>query len=683
MKNTQLLKMFGEIDNKFLDEALGGDSEKPLKIDTSRAPVKWYRIAAPIAACLVIGAGIITMSRFINKPSPVDPPSVSNSNGVVIPQDEKGYFADYPQFRAENIPTFAFNDLLLGTIKDEDKVRATVAAAKLGEYYVCISADSVFHVENVSEPSVVYVRGLSLSLVKDGERLSYIEFPDTDRINSISSYEFDDDMSNFSFEVFDFSQAAVAAIRLHVREGYDDADCAFFGIADEKIYVLQGTGVTGAKASAFVNLNFSGSLTKNGDSLIDNDKELEFRFDLNSFDKDPNAAPHFSTNAFTLDVGDFFPYLDLDTIPLMDSADFDPAKSPVIKRARIAETSVCPHAGVSAALVGENIFRLAEDGKEYMRMEKLSVIYHNDTTLYDQVYLDPVDAGGGRGNFVIRAKDQLPIKSYHIALSGEERYDTPHIIVVGGEDFMRTDKPCCTFVRLNTLGGYVFDDTEPELTVLKGIYDSVNTTVSHISTSNRLVELGNSLYDTKTGVNFAFFPEMFNYADPDADHAHFKCATMPLDDVAYAEGGIRYNFDDDDQPTLGTTPQEALGTQEDLARFRDFILSGDIAVVHATTTNKTGRLSDVNATRIINMIKNAEFGTFSEFPNPPAGGRGGTAGEFYIYGCGSDGSVLFTLYHNVAWVSVVFGDCQTRYLFDDINKDIDQIFNFNYLGYNQ
>lgn len=673
MKNTQLLKMFGEIDNKFLDEALGGDSEKPLKIDTSRAPVKWYRIAAPIAACLVIGAGIITMSRFINKPSPVDPPSVSNSNGVVIPQDEKGYFADYPQFRAENIPTFAFNDLLLGTIKDEDKVRATVAAAKLGEYYVCISADSVFHVENVSEPSVVYVRGLSLSLVKDGERLSYIEFPDTDRINSISSYEFDDDMSNFSFEVFDFSQAAVAAIRLHVREGYDDADCAFFGIADEKIYVLQGTGVTGAKASAFVNLNFSGSLTKNGDSLIDNDKELEFRFDLNSFDKDPNAAPHFSTNAFTLDVGDFFPYLDLDTIPLMDSADFDPAKSPVIKRARIAETSVCPHASVSAALVGENIFRLAEDGKEYMRMEKLSVIYYYETKLYAQVYLDPVDAGGGRGNFVIRAKDQLPIKSYHIALSGEERYDTPHIIVVGGEDFMRTDKPCCTFVRLNTLGGYVFDDTEPELTVLKGIYDSVNTTVSHVNTSNELFESGNSLIDYENKIEFCFFPEMFGYANPDAAHAHFKSRTLSPSEIPDVKGGYVYGVAVEHPER--EAHESVRGTQDDLDRWYSFIASVKPAVIHAGgAEDYTFKLSDRNAAELFSIVKAAKPTLYSAEEDKPF-----VAGwPKWVVGCDSDGNALFEVQYNSVGIFVSFDDSGKLYYFNPKYSGIEKIGDYMY-----
>ncbi|MDE7229934.1 MAG: hypothetical protein K2N56_05585, partial [Oscillospiraceae bacterium] len=72
MNNTQLFEILGEIDNKFYDEALGGDTEKPLKIDTSRKPLKWYHIAAPIAACLVLGVGIFTISRFLDRPAPVD-----------------------------------------------------------------------------------------------------------------------------------------------------------------------------------------------------------------------------------------------------------------------------------------------------------------------------------------------------------------------------------------------------------------------------------------------------------------------------------------------------------------------------------------------------------------------------------------------------------------------------------
>lgn len=673
MKNTQLLKMFGEIDNKFLDEALGGDSEKPLKIDTSRAPVKWYRIAAPIAACLVLGAGIITLSRFINMPSPVDPPAISDTSSVPdipITSDTE----DYISATEEDLE--ACKQLVL---KDHPEIEGFLTRI------MDINFDGVD--EAVLENGGIYIfsKSSSTGMIQTGSiDIDPIHFVIYGLEESFKAYyPSDHNESGAPYWYFccaggnsnlDISARAIARITYDdTGYGIDYPAAVYARMRYENSKYIMDDVRFKKNWSPKHDLNGEG-----GDTGVEIDQSeflsiWEKHFSLNELGSDFADYLAGEDDVFQHDVQTFFPYLDLDAIPLMDSASFDPAISPVIRRARIAETSVCPHASVSAALVGENIFRLAEDGKEYMRMEKLSVIYYYETKLYAQVYLDPVDAGGGRGNFVIRAKDQLPIKSYHIALSGEERYDTPHIIVVGGEDFMRTDKPCCTFVRLNTLGGYVFDDTEPELTVLKGIYDSVNTTVSHVNTSNELFESGNSLIDYENKIEFCFFPEMFGYANPDAAHAHFKSRTLSPSEIPDVKGGYVYGVAVEHPER--EAHESVRGTQDDLDRWYSFIASVKPAVIHAGgAEDYTFKLSDRNAAELFSIVKAAKPTLYSAEEDKPF-----VAGwPKWVVGCDSDGNALFEVQYNSVGIFVSFDDSGKLYYFNPKYSGIEKIGDYMY-----
>lgn len=666
MKNTQLLKMFGEIDNKFLDEALGGDSEKPLKIDTSRAPVKWYRIAAPIAACLVLGAGIITLSRFINTTTPVDPPAVSDYSGTVDPLED-GYYAQYPMFSADNVPTVTMLELSHGGIDDEDKVNATMFVKKFGEYDICITADNVFHIAGESKNDTVFVEELSLSLIKDGKRLSYAKFPDTDTVKAaVSQYRFDADISNFSVEIYGYSNAAVAAVRSNIGESGDEADCAFFGIFDENIKLLRGTGIDGGEPTSSV--SFSRSLKKSTNSLIDNINKLEYKFDFNAFGSD--NTPHFTTEIFSAEekpgedlfaVGmkDAFPDLSARDIPVSDSPYLDPEEPSEIERAKITNIRLVG-TDLFVSLVGENIFSLVEDGGRNMRMDKMSVIlfkrdfetFKEDDKLLAIVDIDPIAAdetGSRHGNIIVRPYNDA-FELYHL--------DDVDIIAIGDGDYIRSDGANCNFVALTKEG---------KLILLKGTGLNDDTVSPRVSMSGRLAVSGNSLLDPENGIEFSFFPEMFNYANPDADHAHFKCEKYNA--LSGIKGGYVYNPLDDSVPS-----KECYGyldgTQEDLDRWNSFILSVTPAVIHASKDGESKHdLSDINANALFTIVKTAKLTVGPD--NPTAGGFG-----VGIVGCDSDGNVLFEVYYDYTVTGVAFDDSGKFYEFDSSNSGLESIFNF-------
>lgn len=57
MSNTELFDLLGQIDDKFYEEVLGGDSEKAVKFNTAKKPFSVKRLVLPIAACLVLAVG--------------------------------------------------------------------------------------------------------------------------------------------------------------------------------------------------------------------------------------------------------------------------------------------------------------------------------------------------------------------------------------------------------------------------------------------------------------------------------------------------------------------------------------------------------------------------------------------------------------------------------------------------
>lgn len=285
MKNTELFDLLGEIDDRFFDEVLGGDTEKPLKIDTSRRPAKWYRIATSIAACLMLGVGVVILANVINRPSltPPDP----DSSGYT--STGSGYYAEYPVSPLDKIPTFTDT----GSAENESSAKATLAVAKLGNYDVCLAADSVFRLAERSDR--IYAKKVQLILVENGKQLSSASFLWESVLEEPHTYAFDRTFSNISVDVFELSGAAAAAVRY--RSADTDkfgTECSLIGIKDEKAALMYGTDILGLPFASTVSL--SDNLSAVGNSLFDNDTGREYRFNVDTFNDDPNKTPHFTTH---------------------------------------------------------------------------------------------------------------------------------------------------------------------------------------------------------------------------------------------------------------------------------------------------------------------------------------------------------------------------------------------------
>lgn len=101
MKNTELFDLLGKIDDKFYDEALGGDTERPVEIMIKRPAFSIKNVILPAAACLAVAAGIVTTVHFLNKADIIDPnPAASNTIPDVVLENPDITDADIEECKA-------------------------------------------------------------------------------------------------------------------------------------------------------------------------------------------------------------------------------------------------------------------------------------------------------------------------------------------------------------------------------------------------------------------------------------------------------------------------------------------------------------------------------------------------------------------------------------------------------
>lgn len=79
MKNIELFDLLSKIDDKFYDEALGGDSERPVEIMIKKQPFSLKRIAFPAAACLAAAVGIGVTAHYLSKTDFIKVPTPTTS----------------------------------------------------------------------------------------------------------------------------------------------------------------------------------------------------------------------------------------------------------------------------------------------------------------------------------------------------------------------------------------------------------------------------------------------------------------------------------------------------------------------------------------------------------------------------------------------------------------------------
>lgn len=662
MKNTQLFEILGEIDNKFYDEALGGDSEKPLKIDTSRKPIKWYRIAAPIAACLVLGAGIFTISRYLDRPGVVKPPITSDDPGKLgfASANEADLEVCKQLLLESNSDILSFSTRIMDI--NFDGIDEAVVRPYGGDSIVHIFSK---HNGEMTETGYIDTEPYDYCI---GDLSELKEYDPSVHLEAGDHYWY----FHFKTENKDEKMFAEAVARINYN-GSPSYIIDFPVAAYTTDYTGSDINNLVLKKNWQYSYNFQGSGIESGTEISRNEfaslwdkhipyEELDAAF-IEYLDKD---------DPFKHSIEDFYPDLNLGKIPIIDGTSltdgtpFDSDSSSAIKRAQITGARVDDENAIFVSLVGENIFTtLAEDSNDYMCMDKMSVIlfqrdFVNFTgdTLLAVVDIDPVsvdNSDGSHGNIIVRQTNSA-FELYHL--------DDVDIIAIGGGGYIRSDGANCNFVGLTKAG---------KLILLKGTDLNDDTVVSRVNTSNKLVVSGNSLLDPENGVEFRFSPEMFEYAVPDADHAHFQCFEYKTPDTI--KGGYIYNLIDHHMDIPRKKTSETVdGTQEDLDRWNSFISSVNPAVIHAGRWNEgdNRRLSDENANALFSVIKTAKLRLHVEQDNPPTGGID------CVVGCDNDGNVLFDAYYNGAWLIVTFDDSGKSYIFNAEKSGIESMYNFFY-----
>lgn len=650
MKNTQLFDLLGEIDNKFLDETIGGDSEKPLKIDTSREPVRWYRIAAPIAACLVIGAGVFAGLRLRN-PS-ADPPLDSNNSGYVSIGPASAIEADLEACKQMILDKYPDVSSFSTRIMDInfDGIDEAVVLPNGGDS--CIHVFSKQNGEMI-ETGIIDTAQHGNCLKDLGELKEYDPFVHLEAGDHYWYYHckyVDKNMDNF--------------IESIARITYDDLSYGIkFPVAAYAFgYSYNGNNIKNLTLKkdweySHDDLNL-GIGTDSGTEISRNEFASLWEKHIPYEELDPTIIAHLEEHDPYKEHADEYQFITDEKLHVMDSTS-SVDMSRVIKRAIIEGIHYGDRSYVY--LTGENVFRLAEDGEDYIRMDKMSITFNapGSDTITAQVDLDLIDVDdtdGSHGKIITRST----YKTTNNHMFELYRLDDVDIIAVGNSDYIRSDGNACNFVALTKAG---------KLILLKGIYQ--NDTVSpRVDITNKFTVSGNSLIDTERGVEFRFFPEMFEqYDDPDAEHAHFKCFDYE-EPAQTVKGGTAYNTMDNPTeyakvPRMEGVHENYDGTQEDLDRWNSFIASVDPAVIHTAgwLDAPTHSLSDKDATMLLNTLKTAQL-TLSNHKNEPSPSGGGSS----IIGCDSDGSVLFEAYWNDHWISVTFDDSGKSYYFDVSNS---------------
>lgn len=652
----ELLKILGEIDDKFYDEALGGDTEKPLKIDVSRAPVKWYRIAAPIAACLVLGVGVFTLSRYLNY------------TGVVPPVNSEGDPASSAYTSAAEADIDACRQILA-----ENNYDVSDCSTRIMD----INFDGVDEVVMCPDGGK---GGVHIFAKYEGEMIG-AGFIDTEPyrycltdLNSLKEYDPSEHLEgggkywyfHFAEENTEAHVLAEAVARI-THGGASSYGIDFPVAAYTTAYSDTGTDDLFLEKDWSYAYNFDRSSDAENTGIEISRNEFASIWEKHFPIEELNEGFVLALNAgdpFKKGVNDLFPLIDYPTIMFGD--EFDPSviekigrfKDIVVSR---KHDSIRNEEITYAALVGEDIYRHSDaigDAVD-IRMSRMSVILFKGNTLEAQLPVDELfagyDTGSGYGKIVLYNSD-FALKYYQLEDCG--------IFIINNNVFDHSK---------GDVGGFAALTKEGKLILLKGIYESVYQTVYNTGTLTNIMVSGNSLIDTANGVEYHFFPERFENAEPDAEHPHFTTVqqyTIPNE----VKGGKVYDIYDTDRPTNVQLNWTDNGTQEDLERWKEFVRNAKPAVIEAVASvGYTHSLSDRKANAILEVIRNAHLEIYTMPVNPPMGGGDGykNFGEPEVFAYDSDGNILFSVYYNGQWVDVTFEG--KAYRFDGLNGGINSI----------
>ena len=652
MKNLQLLKILGEIDDKFYDEALGGDTEKPLKIDVSRKPLRWYNIAAPIAACLVLGAGVFTLSRYFNNTGVIPGPITSDSDPI------KPIYTS-----ATEADIDACRQLLVENKSDLSEFTARIMDINfdgVDEVVFCLS-DGMSGIYIFSKCNGEMIRTGFIDTTPYRycviDPNLFKEYDPAEHLEGGSKYwYFLLKCLNYDTNIY---AEAVARITYDGASSYD-IDFPAAAYATDLSDVINNVTLK-KNWSYFRDFNCDPDAEDTGVEISKNEfaSIWEKHFAYEELDQDFIRILD-ADDPYKNDVDKFFPTIY--SAPVVDMGSFGPDTVKtrgkfrnIVVHHEASPTDEWDEITTYAALAGENVHRFDTDSADSMRMDRLSVILYKEKQLLAQVYLDElfgVNSSSNHGNMHLLS-DFDALKYY--------QFDDFGIFVINNDSFDQSQ---------GNVGGFAALTKEGKLILLKGIYESVYETVYRIGSLGNVIISGNSLVDTTNGTEYHFFPDRFENAEPDAEHPHFMTVQyFPSDTV---KGGTLYNADDTGRPESLVSMMIGAGTEVDLERWKEFVKNAQPAVVSAVFGNgKTQPLSDEKANALHTIIQSAHLEVVTVALNPPTGIE---ADYPEIYAYDSDGNVLYIVFYNGVWVDVAFEG--QAYRFDGMNGGIDSIKNF-------
>lgn len=365
MTNTELFDLLGQIDDKFYEEALGGDSEKPMKIIIERKPFSLKRTLVSVAACLVLGTGIGVTAYMLSR---------ADINKIVRPSDY-GEITDSDIAKCKQMLIEQYPNML----RYEEESNSLRLQSRVMDIN-CDGSDELVLFSRTTNQLFVYTKTADEAELSDN-----IELPAYGSVNGLDRlYEYDADGEHYWYYSDVRSGIGdVLTVNSMIRIGYDGRDyTADFPL----VYGSVPTDMPGSKLWFFEKDIDSAEVEK-----ICSDTAPKSNISVDEFMALWNK--HTGLPAFQI-YNDFYAEYPLmpsvDEIPVMSENWFDADKT--LQKARIE----CIECGeYELWLLGENIFRNSDSaiGISFRDM-KFGLVKDGRLISTSGLYISNPSAGG-------------------------------------------------------------------------------------------------------------------------------------------------------------------------------------------------------------------------------------------------------------------------------------------------
>ncbi len=644
MSNIELFNLLGEIDDKFYEEVLGGDSEKPMKISVAKQPFSIKRLMIPIAACLAVIVGIGAAAYYLkNRDDIISPnPDESNSSNVTLFN---------PAITADDISIC--KALLKERYPDIDQGEDNSAS---GTQIRVIDvdfdgADEVLVRPNDKNPKLFIFEKTADGMVEGGA----IDNPDVYFLND-ELFKYDADDGQYWYY-------------------YDSVSWDYHGY-DKLVNIMGRIAYDGGNYSVDYPLVYGYSLDTNTDGVrhwvfkTDCSETAEFvtgikddmAIDLNSnitseeFEKRWNAHTDLPAFDFFNSFEEEYPiYTDVE-IPVLDDV-YKQADKRLSKVMLSSERTT----GGDICLLGDGAYREVGDPDNIIRFSDLYLGY---------VVNDKLCSTAGFGGFMSTARSGYSIYVIDTNLIDQYVNDLPLTGYDGRIILFKYQRPDSDFEEETAFVALDYNNKK-ELTLLYGDISAISDEDYfgggigiNATTSGDLDLFGLCTYiDNVNQVKYVFNPDAF-LGNP-FETPHYTAA--PLKEPVTIKGGRIHDAETYTDEKFaawdnGNGNRDAvLATQQELDRFNtlinsDIIKSLDIWEWTAEGSGGEGYVEDYYASKVLNLLRNATFGIYEQDPGPSTG-MGYSRYLFYD----ENGDIVLEVFEGIYFI-VQFDPKGTRYI---------------------